>query len=342
MSHDCATTRCPICGGTGGDQLAAYDTCDAAQAFVPRRLDPERHAALARKLFLLWHGARCTLRRCDSCDLIYADPFVSGDAEFYRLAYFHASYPEQKWEYNRTRQALRERHLSRPRVLEIGAGTGAFLRQMLDEGCAPTSLQAFEFSESGRAAIERLGISCLAADLRIVDFDQTFDIVCMFQVLEHLDDFDGVFKALTRIVRPGGHVFIATPNAAWISLNEARRLLLDMPPNHISRWSPASFAALARRFGWQLAACELEPVSRTRNAVRMFSDRYVRLVTEESRWESRAAELAMRADSRAVARLIKAGAALTSPGCLSAALRATVVPAISPNIWTHLIRPGEA
>jgi SAM-dependent methyltransferase len=341
MSYDSRVTPCPICRDVAGHQLASYDAGEAAQAFVPRRLDPNRHAALSRKLSLLWLGARCTLRRCDTCELIYADPFVSGDAEFYQLAFPDASYPEQKWEYDRTRRALGERGLSRPRVLEIGAGTGAFLKQMLDEGCAPTSLQAFEFSESGRTAIERLGISCHAADLRTVDFGHTYDIVCMFQVLEHLDDFDGVFEVLTRIVRPGGHAFIATPNAAWISLNEARRLLLDMPPNHISRWSPVSFAALAHRFGWHLAACDLEPVSRIRNAVRMFTDRYVRLITEESFWESRTAELAMRAGNRAVARLIKASAALTSPGCLSAALRATVVPATPPNIWTHLIRPGE-
>jgi len=163
----------------------------------------------------------------------------------------------------------------------------------------------------------------------------------MFQVLEHLDDYDGIFEVLERIVRPGGHLFIATPNGAWIALNEQRHLLLDMPPNHISRWSPTSFAALARRFGWHLEECELEPPSRVGTAIRVLADRFIRLVNDETFWEGRTAELAMRPGSRVLARLIKACAALTSPACLSAAIRAALVPATPQNIWAHLTRPAS-
>jgi 2-polyprenyl-3-methyl-5-hydroxy-6-metoxy-1,4-benzoquinol methylase len=332
---------CPICRGVGDYQIASYEAHEAAQAFVPHRLEPDRHNALRRKLSALWRDAPCILRRCDRCDLIYADPFVSGDAEFYRLAFPDTSYPRQKWEYDRTRQALRERSLVRPHLLEVGAGTGAFLRQMLEDGCSPANLQAFEFSLSGRAAIEGLGINCLAADLRTVDLARNFDVVCMFQVLEHLDDYGGLFEALERILRPSGHLFITTPHAAWISLNESRDLLRDMPPNHLSRWSHISFAALAHRFGWRLEECELEPPSRIQTAVRVLTDRYVRLVEDESFWESRVAELAKRTGNNLFVRLMKAGSALTSPACLSAAIRAALIPATPQNIWTHLIPPGE-
>jgi SAM-dependent methyltransferase len=337
---DLEAAQCPICRDLGGHQVAAYTADEAAQAFAPRRLEPGRHAALSRKLAYLWHDAPCVLRRCDRCDFIYADPFVSGDAEFYALAYSDVSYPQQKWEFDRTRRALRERNLPRPRLLEVGAGNGAFLRQLLKDGCPPSNLQAYEFSSSGRAVIKRLGISCLAG-LRSVDLSDTFDAVCMFQVLEHLDDYDGIFEALERIVRPGGHVFIATPNGIRISLNESRHLLHDMPPNHISRWSRVSFAALAHRYGWHLATCELEPPSRAWTAARALTDRYVRLVSDESFWESGAAALALRVGNRWVARLIKAGSALTSSACLSAAIRAALVTATSPNIWAHLQRPDE-
>ena len=325
----------------GGYRVASYRADEAAQAFAPRRLGEDRHAALSRKLSALWDDAPCTLRRCDRCDFIYADPFVSGDAEFYELAYFDASYPDRKWEFDRTRQALREGNLLQPHLLEVGAGNGAFLRQLLEDGCPPANLQASEFSSAGRAAIERLGVECLAADLRSVDLSRTLDVVCMFQVLEHLDDYDGVFGFLERIVRPGGHLFIATPNGAWISSNERRHLLHDMPPNHLTRWSPTSFGALARRFGWHLKKCELEPPSRVRNVARVLTDRYVRLVGEESFWESRGAELAMRTGNHLLARLIKAGSAMTSPACLSAAIRAVLVAATSPNIWVHLQRPDR-
>jgi SAM-dependent methyltransferase len=330
---------CPICGSTDGYGVAAYRADEAAQAFVPRKLEPSRHGALSRKLSMLWHDAPCVLRRCDRCDFLYADPFASGDAEFYELASPDTSYPKRKWEFDRTRQELRERGLVQPRVLEVGAGKGAFLRQLLEDGCSPENLQAIEFSSSGRAAIEKLGINCLAEGLRSVDLGRTFGVVCMFQVLEHLDDYDGIFAALERLVRPGGHVFIATPNGAWISLNESRHLLRDMPPNHLTRWSRTSFASLARRFGWHLEQCELEPPSHLQSVSHVLADRYVRLVGDESFWESRAAELAMRIGSRRIARLIKAGAALTSPACLSAAIGAILTTATPPNIWAHLRPP---
>jgi SAM-dependent methyltransferase len=332
---------CPICRSTGGYQVASYRADEAAQAFAPRRLAPDRHAELLRKLSVLWHDAPCILCRCASCDFIYSGPFISGDAEFYHLAFPDASYPTGKWEYDRTRQALRECKFVEPKLLEIGAGNGAFLKQLLKDGWAPENLQAFEFSSSGQAAIERICVNCLATDLRSIDVSCTFDVVCMFQVLEHLDDYDGIFEVLERIVRPGGHLFIATPNGAWIALNEQRHLLLDMPPNHISRWSTASFAALARRFGWHLEECELEPPSRIGTAVRVLADRFIRLVNDESFWEGWAAELAMRPGSRVLARSIKACAALTSAACLSAAIRAALVPATPENIWAHLTRPGE-
>ena len=71
---------CPICRRTEGYPVASYEADEAAQAFVPRRLEPDRHTALGRELSALWHEAPCILRRCDSCDFIYADRFVSGDA----------------------------------------------------------------------------------------------------------------------------------------------------------------------------------------------------------------------------------------------------------------------
>jgi hypothetical protein len=53
-------------------------------------------------------------------------------------------------------------------------------------------------------------------------------------------------------------MFIAVPNAARIEFNELHGALLDMPPNHVGRWNPDCFAAIARRHDWQLADHQLE------------------------------------------------------------------------------------
>jgi 2-polyprenyl-3-methyl-5-hydroxy-6-metoxy-1,4-benzoquinol methylase len=337
MPDTVMVSSCPICRETRGQVVASYQAAEVAQAFVPRRLDRERNARLSA----LWHNGPCSLRRCDRCALTYADPFIAGDADFYEIASPDTSYPGQKWEFDRTYRALRERGLSQPKLLEIGAGNGSFLKPLIEDGCPAANLQAFEFSVSGRAAIDRMGITCMAADLRTVELNRSFDAVCMFQVLEHVDDYDGIFAALGRILRPGGHLFVATPNKAWIDSNESRQLLRDLPPNHLTRWSEASFAALARRFGWHLEACELEPALPLWAAARGFTDRYARRVGDEAPWESLWAQLAERLGNRSVAKLVKLGAALTSPACL-AALAAALEGLPPANIWAHFRHTGIA
>ena len=333
---------CPICNSAEGHKIALYSAGQAAQAFAPRRLDPGRHGALSHKLCGLWQNTHCTLWRCDNCDFVYSDPFVSGDEAFYRMAFPEVSYPSRKWEFDRTREALGSMKFVDPMLLEVGAGNGAFLKKLIEDGWPPDHLQACEFSASGRVAIARLSVNCVEADWRSIDRHGAFDVVCMFQVLEHLDDYEGMFAVLNRIVRPGGHLFVATPNGEWIASNEKRKLLLDMPPNHVSRWSPRAFGALADRFGWHLQACELEPASRIPTAMRVLTDRFVRLVNDEAFWACRTTELAMRTGSRNLGRLIKAAAVVASPACLSAAISTALTAATPQNIWAHLKRPRPA
>jgi len=73
-------------------------------------------------------------------------------------------------------------------LLDVGAGNGAFERRvsptlLQKEYCLPRILR------SGEKIIENYGISCLSQDIRMLDLETNapkFDIVCMFQVLEHL------------------------------------------------------------------------------------------------------------------------------------------------------------
>ena len=48
------------------------------------------------------------------------------------------------------------------------------------------------------------------------------------------------------------------PNGDLIASNEARGLLLDMPPNHVSRWQPEAFNRWLAGFGFRLEACQHE------------------------------------------------------------------------------------
>ena len=82
-----------------------------------------------------------------------------------------------------------------------------------------------------------------------------------FQVLEHMDDIAGVVSRINHLCRPGASVFIAVPNHLRIDFNESHQSLIDMPPNHISRWTHAAFSHLGARVGWQMMDYRIEPMS---------------------------------------------------------------------------------
>jgi SAM-dependent methyltransferase len=63
------------------------------------------------------------------------------------------------------------------------------------------------------------------ADLRALPFrDETFDLIVMSTVAEHLTEPEPVFRELARVLRPGGRLLVLTPNR-WHYVTIAARAL---------------------------------------------------------------------------------------------------------------------
>jgi SAM-dependent methyltransferase len=281
-SLDPTEAVCPACTQADGRVLYAVSSEEAAQHYVLREADPERSAALVRVIERLWGGPTCRVVRCSACAFCFADPYVAGDAEFYTLAYERTGYPAWKWEFEQTRTVLRRLRPtlgSAPALLEVGAGNGAFIRGIVPDLFERADVLGTEFSEYGAREIERLGVACERVDVRSLDLDVwggRFTVVCLFQVLEHLDRLDRLFEHLTALTTTNGHVFIAVPNDARIEFNEHHGGLLDMPPNHVGRWTRRSFEALVGRHGWRVVEHALEPVTVVADLVGLATFRYMR------------------------------------------------------------------
>ena len=106
-------------------------------------------------------------------------------------------------------------------------------------------------------------IECVfAADIHELDLNrlgEPFDVICLFQVLEHLDRLPELFGALHRLAAPGALLMVSVPNAARTAFFELNGALLDMPPNHIGRWSKKAFESL--EFGWELVDLQVSTES---------------------------------------------------------------------------------
>jgi ubiquinone/menaquinone biosynthesis C-methylase UbiE len=114
------------------------------------------------------------------------------------------------------------------KVADIGAGEG-FFSQLLgqyiesDLNLAPSSIvsacdifpQYFRYT----------GVECLAIspDGRLPYADASIDVACTLEVVEHVEDQFEFARELYRVLKPGGVVFISTPNV--LNINSRWRIL---------------------------------------------------------------------------------------------------------------------
>jgi 2-polyprenyl-3-methyl-5-hydroxy-6-metoxy-1,4-benzoquinol methylase len=101
------------------------------------------------------------------------------------------------------------------KVLEIGCGRGGFSKYLADQ---QAKLVAADFSDSAVALARKIltgspNCEAVVEDIQALSFaDKTFDRVFSLETLEHVPDSDQGLAELVRVVKPGGQLFITTPN----------------------------------------------------------------------------------------------------------------------------------
>lgn len=97
------------------------------------------------------------------------------------------------------------------RFLEIGCGTGYVLRALAREcGLRVTGAELYsEGLEHARVRVPEAEL--VELDAREMPYEEEFDLVGAFDVLEHVDDDFGVLRGLRRALRPGGQMLLTVP-----------------------------------------------------------------------------------------------------------------------------------
>ena len=132
------------------------------------------------------------------------------------------------------------------RVLEAGCGTGNVLR-VLEEVCLHGEIVGSELFEEGlRCARTRVGCRLVQADVRRLPFAAPFDVIGLFDVLEHLPDDAEVLDELYRQLEQGGRLIITVPAhpALWS--------YADDYAGHYRRYTAAGLNAVLTRAGFRV------------------------------------------------------------------------------------------
>ncbi len=164
-----------------------------------------------------------TIYRCPACDLHFSDR----RDEIEKIEAASMGLDQRAWEYIETRssevEALLEPRLALVkeflplagcRCLDLGAGIGQFLRLLKEElaeglGIEPSGVRR-------QYAAKKFGLplrpELVEADYWQDRFADSFDVICLWDVLEHLNEPLATLHYAFRLLKPGGYLFLDTPN----------------------------------------------------------------------------------------------------------------------------------
>lgn len=153
-------------------------------------------------------------------------PVTIADLSRARYDEWHAQHPvdaEADAPWHRMIRARLEpaRDLEGRTVLDIGCGRGGFAAWLARHPASPAEVVGCDFSavavEKARMFAEAAGLSRVrfeAADIQaLTQFsDATFDTVFSCETIEHVPDPPRAVRELVRVLKPGGRLFLSTPN----------------------------------------------------------------------------------------------------------------------------------
>ncbi|MGB0715565.1 MAG: class I SAM-dependent methyltransferase [Phycisphaerae bacterium] len=145
------------------------------------------------------------------------------------------------------------------RVLDAGCGHGEYCAYAAESGAR---VSAFDYSDEmvdyTRALMRsrNLPVDTLeTGSVLDIDYpDNHFDSVICLSVLDHIADRERGFAELSRVLKPGGHLYIDVPNRYayhWRTCFAVMRLLDMYPAGKIHFFSPQELTRMLKAAGCQ-------------------------------------------------------------------------------------------
>lgn len=230
------------------------------------------------EVFEIWH--------CDDCTARFTQhvPVAANIGAYYRSAAYVSHSDTAKGFINRLYHLVRSHTLQSKqklirsvtgkqtgKLLDVGAGTGAFVNTMKQSGWEVTGLEPDETARQN--AFNKHSITLTGPENLFQFGDAQFDAITMWHVLEHVHDLHGYLTQFQKILKPGGKLVIAVPNYTSHDAQVYKEFWAAYDvPRHLYHFSPRSMELLGNAKGLVLA--DTKPMWYDSFYVSMLSEQY--------------------------------------------------------------------
>jgi len=216
------------------------------------------------------------VRKCRACSAAFVYPRLGGEQ---LLSQYSPSYFQEKYEALRQSGYVSEDSFQKKvglclervgklragppgLLLDMGCGQGRFLEAAQQRGWQVQGLELCP--QVARQTAERLRVQVYSGSLFEVSLPaESFDLVTMFDVIEHLEQPPQALRICHRILKPGGVLAIGTPNLRGIGVRLlGARAFGVWPDEHIVYFGPAAMRRAlgsARFAGSKIISREIYP-----------------------------------------------------------------------------------
>lgn len=165
-------------------------------------------------------------------------------------------------------ELINKLHPEKGNILDIGSGTGDFLSVAKQNGWDTIG---FEPNEKARNSAIKKGITFTESTQSLEK--NSFDVITMWHVLEHVYDLNAQIKELKRLIKPNGTIIIAVPNFnSYDAKHYGSHWAAYDVPRHLWHFSKTSIKLLFEKQGLNLT--QILPMKFDAYYVALLSEKY--------------------------------------------------------------------
>ena len=222
---------------------------------------------------------------CDSCGFHFTNPIPTREniGDYYKSDVYVSHSSSKKGLINRLYNSVRKRTLKQKvnwiksnsngkQLLDLGCGTGHFLRAVIDSGFNGIGIEPDE--DARNFAKTENNLSPLPQS-ELYNLEKgSIDVITMWHVLEHVYDLKKDVEVLTQLVNEKGTIFIAVPNMNSYDARKYKSFWAAYDvPRHLYHFQEKDIRNLFGQFDFELT--KVLPMKYDAYYVSMLSEKYL-------------------------------------------------------------------